>query len=131
MDATSTTMEPAAGLGSGDDEESRALAGGGDYDTKDPRAGGSNGVPPKSLRVRGSAAARGVMRVYNAIARCLRDDRIEGADEETLETFRRINAKNDESFPCLKKILNVCFVTIGVILFVGVIAALIYATISK
>lgn len=152
MDATSTTLEPGEPGGEGrgggtgmDDDDLGGLAGtrsgldGLDYDmARDPlglRRGLGMGMDddqvPKSLRVRGSAAARGFVRVYSAVVRCLRDDRIEDADEATAETFRRINAKNDESFPCLKKMLNVCFVTIGVALFIGVIVALVYATVCE
>jgi hypothetical protein len=110
MDATSTTLDP----GGGDEDEYRALAasdgvgyasgrgGAGGGGGRVVGTGGPGGVP-KSLRVRGSAAARGVVRVYNAVARCLRDDRIEDADEETVETFRRINAKNDDSFPASRR----------------------------
>lgn len=65
------------------------------------------------------------------VVRLLQDNRVQTGDAETAQRLQELNRTQTDSFPILKTILNGLFVTTGVILLVGVVAVIIYTSISE
>merc|ERR1712002_392976 len=63
------------------------------------------------------------------IGRCLVDNRLETGGSDIKDKLREINSNTDEKNQCLKKILNIIFLTTGVALFLAVIVVIIYTSI--
>ena len=55
----------------------------------------------------------------------------DGGDPETAEKLKEINRSQNDSCPFLKTVLNFMFVSIGVVLLLGVVAVIIYTSIGK
>lgn len=64
------------------------------------------------------------------VVRLLQDNRAQSGDEETAQKLNELNRTQTESFPILKTILNGIFITTGVILLVGVVAVIVYTSLS-
>merc|ERR1712168_1061479 len=65
------------------------------------------------------------------IGRCLVDNRLETGGSDIKDKLREINSNTDEKNQCLKKKLNIIFLTTGVALFLAVIVVIIYTSIGK
>lgn len=74
----------------------------------------------------------GVSRMYQWVCRVLRDDRIHGtnANASTIQMFTRINTRTGRH-KCLEDTLNVVYLTVGVLLFTGVVLGLVHALLGK
>ena len=60
----------------------------------------------------------------------IRDNRLETGSEETKRKLKQQNKTQDQTNLCLKKVLNVIFVTTGVSLFLAIVVVIIYTSIG-
>lgn len=69
--------------------------------------------------------------VLKKVVRLLQDNRLNSGDEETAQRLQDLNRSQSESYPILKTILNVIFITTGVVLLIAVVIVIIYTSIGK
>jgi hypothetical protein len=72
--------------------------------------------------------------LLKSAVRLLQDNRAavdKGGDPETAERLKEINRSQNDSCPVVKSILNCMFVTIGVVLLLGVVVVIIYTSIGE
>lgn len=69
--------------------------------------------------------------VLKKVVRLLQDNRLSTGDEETAQKLQDLNRSQSESYPILKTILNVIFITTGVVLLIAVVVVIIYTSIVK
>lgn len=136
------------GAGGGD----RALQGrtvpfgGGASAAAAPVAGGSgysNAVPSASSMAGPSSSGKSIAgwgqmfknsreyTVLKKVVRILQDNRLNSGDEETAQRLQDLNRSQTESYPILKTILNVIFITTGVVLLIAVVVVIIYTSLGK
>ncbi len=73
------------------------------------------------------------IRVPQCLKTCcmyIRDNRLETGSEETKRKLKEQNKTQDQTNLCLKKVLNVIFVTTGVSLFLAIVVVIIYTSIG-
>lgn len=98
-----------------------------------PAVASSTGRRRSSVHYKQSASRRAIGAlgsVCACICRCLRDNRIKKGNAKTVETFNRINMRTDR-YKCLERILNFMYLFIGILLFIGVLLALLHAFLGK
>lgn len=135
------------GAGGGDRAlQGRAAAFGGASAATAPVAGGSgysNAVPSASSMAGPSSSGKSIAgwgqmfknsreyTVLKKVVRILQDNRLNSGDEETAQRLQDLNRSQTESYPILKTILNVIFITTGVVLLIAVVVVIIYTSLVK
>ena len=66
--------------------------------------------------------------VLKKVVRVLQDNRMNSSDPETVQRLQEMNRTQSDSYPILKTILNVIFITTGVVLLVAVVIVIIYTS---
>ena len=106
---------------------------------QDPYPGGSGGIAGRPSGNMGSnqagkAGKFGQFKVPSCLRTCLKylqDNRLETGSAKTKEKLKDNNKTQDQTNMCLKKVLNIIFVTTGVSLFLTVVIVIIYTSIGK
>ena len=105
----------------------------------DPHPGGSGGIagrPSGNMgnNQAGKAGKFGQFKVPSCLKTChmyLQDNRLKTGSEKTKEKLKDNNKMQDQTNMCLKKVLNIIFVTTGVSLFLAVVIVIIYTSIGE
>ena len=108
----------------------------------DPSPGGSGGVvagrPPGgtggSTTTAGKTGRFGHFKVPSCLKTChmyVEDNRMKTGSAETKEKLKDNNKMQDTTNLCLKKVLNIIFITTGVSLFLAVVIVIIYTSIGE
>lgn len=72
--------------------------------------------------------------LLKSAVRLLQDNRAagnDGGDSETAERLKEINRSQNDSCPVVKSVLNCLFVSIGVVLLLGVVVVIIYTSVGE
>ena len=101
-----------------------------------PHPGGSAAIAgrPSGGHQAGKAGKFGQFKVPSCLKTChmyCEDNRMKTGSDDTKEKLKDNNKMQDQTNMCLKKVLNIIFVTTGVSLFLAVVIVIIYTSIGK